>query len=650
MTGEALHHLRSAGYECWRKKQYDKALNAYKSILASIGDDVARMLVLRASCHVALKSLDRAARDLAAASVVDSGHKADFRRGIFMARADLLRDLTYFDASKHLRMLSEPSCSTAAESQGEGVEEDEDDEDFDAEISDWSEATVASVRMVDPRIGMKLTSRVPRLFDEYCEDPPIPRTDDSRTVRRLRRIYTECVLYDNRLDAYRLLGKDHYPPTYACKSRKKDDPDWWASSKIGDVKVQERRFPYDINSIMSYSNAYPQSMNLEYGRTHVGVGFVDLGVLLTARFHGNISSGPAHFVGYDMSAYAVAKSLLLLHMMKRGESVDSIVQACYSTGWSYKTFEAVQSTLRDVLCWGSLDEEVVILLEHWSRGMEIDLYDAQEHWLSWHGLVDILSANVRDRKDRMDVIKYVVTGRLLPCDVGSSLMYSLPEGCPDLVANETVFWTMSLKDLELHYKECGTLMGVVVHVLKSRIERLQKRVLAGEVTWDLKQREVNLNSTSIHKEIRNLNPRGLSWSNLCDFVGNGEFHAMARSCSAHADTRHYLHTIHWIQDVKGTFLTDYPEAERVKLLEKCSHWAGAGVAESGLEKYLLNPPVMCPSILAGMLSSNFFDKWCRIWFRAGGVKEHQVSEMAMHPFSIVGRWEGTGYLSYKYDT
>lgn len=610
---------------------------------------MARMLVLRASCHVALKSLDRAARDLAAASVIDSGHKVDFRQSIFKARADILKELTYFEASKHLSILSQPSSASVAENQREEEDEDEDDEDYDAERSSWCEETVASVRRVDPRIGMKLTSRVPRFVEEYCEDPPISKTDDSRTIRRLRRMYTECVLYDNRLDAYRLLGRDYYPPTFFCNHRMKDDPDWWTSSKVGDVKVQKHRRPYDINCIMGYSNVYPQTMDLEYGRTHVGVGFVDLGVLLTARFHGSVSSGPAHFVGYDMSAYAVAKSLLLLQMMKRGESVDSILQVCYSTGWSYKTLEAVESTLREVLSWGLLDKEVVILLEHWSQGKEVDLYDAQEHWLSWHGIIDVLLANVKNRKDRMEVVRYFMTGRLLPCDIANPVMYSIPEGFPELITNETVFWAMSLKDLERHYDECGTLMGVVVHVLRSRIERLRRRILAGEVTWDLRLEEVSLDSSQIHKEIRDLNPRGLSWSNLCDFVGNGEFHEMARACSAPVGTQHYLHTIHWIQDVKGTCHIDYAEAERAKFLKKCSDWGAADVAKFGLEQYLLKPPVMSPMVLAGMLSSDFFDKWCKVWFGAGRVKEHQISEKVMHPFSIVGRWEGTGYLSYTYD-
>lgn len=642
LSGASLQQLRDTGARCWKDKKYSSSLEAYRAIVAATSDIVGKMLTLRASCHASNKELSKAASDLTTACIVDSGKSPDVLNGILKGRTAILEELGVHDSRSSVCT----SCVPVQTPKERNEEDDSDQEDFDAEISSWCEETVNSVRRINPNIGVHLECRVPKFYTEY---KPVLKTNQARTLRRLKRIHTECVVNSNRLESCKLLGKDYYPPTYFCKMRMKDDPEWWASSNVGDVTARKERPDYDTNCVMGHSNAYPQTMDLEYGQTHVAIGYVDLGVLLTGNFIGDPAKGPLHLVGYDPSAYSMAKTLVLLQMMKRGEAVEDIVQVAYSTGWSQRTAEVFEQTVLDLLNWVVAPDEVLTLLEHWVTAKETDLLEAQEHWLTWHGMVDLLAANIVDAKDRIELLQYYMTGRLLKCDVGSVVMHSIPEEYPQLIANETVFWTMSMKELGQHYEHCGTLMGVVVHVLKSRIERLAKRVQKREVTWDLRLKRVDPTSSETHKEIRRLHPRGISWSNLCDFVGNGGFHHMARACSADFGTQHYLHTIHWILDVKGTYLIDYPETEARHVLEMCDNSAAREVSKHGLDKHLLNPPVISPTILAGLASTKFFEDWCSVWLNAGGVKNSQVREKTMLPFSLVGRWEGTGYLSYTYN-
>jgi hypothetical protein len=111
----------------------------------------------------------------------------------------------------------------------------------------------------------------------------------------------------------------------------------------------------------SFVNAPSRTEILEPGTTHVAIGFVDLGGLaaacemLTARepeladvadfaaaYSGSSSSSrqgnwmeglrrqlgvePLRWVGYEMSAYCVSKTLVVLQMVEQGAAVDEILQ------------------------------------------------------------------------------------------------------------------------------------------------------------------------------------------------------------------------------------------------------------------------------------------------------------------------------------
>ena len=99
-------------------------------------------------------------------------------------------------------------------------------------------------------------------------------------------------------------------PTFSCEDGDEDN--------VGRVQLCH-----------SFSNTECREEILTAGTTHVAVGFVDLGTLLHATLvnHGP-HDGPLTWVGYELSAYACAKTMVVTRLFEDQASVDDILQVC----------------------------------------------------------------------------------------------------------------------------------------------------------------------------------------------------------------------------------------------------------------------------------------------------------------------------------
>lgn len=75
--------------------------------------------------------------------------------------------------------------------------------------------------------------------------------------------------------------------------------------------------------------------------------------------------------------------------------------------------------------------------------------------------------------------------------------------------------------------------------------------------WQVRLGAVEPSAAATVASIRSLKPYSMSWSNVCDYIEPETFHTMARACSAPEQTVHFLHSMNWIQDVKGAFYMDH---------------------------------------------------------------------------------------------
>jgi tetratricopeptide (TPR) repeat protein len=201
--------------------------------------------------------------------------------------------------------------------------------------------------------GPLFDERVPPFHEQFKQAGQMPdRCDVGRCSRMLHSAYEYAVSVRKRellITNVQPLPKDgpdapivegvHVSKGEAAKrlhSFEKDDLMWLlhGAEEVGDVR-DFNPSPYESGLHHSFNNASLPSLVLLPGKTHVGVGFTDLAVLsasIAGSGHGDggEQSDPMRWIGYEVSAYAVAKTAAIVAMMQHGVPVDAMPQVWYS--------------------------------------------------------------------------------------------------------------------------------------------------------------------------------------------------------------------------------------------------------------------------------------------------------------------------------
>jgi hypothetical protein len=120
------------------------------------------------------------------------------------------------------------------------------------------------------------------------------------------------------------------------------------------------------------------------------------------------------------------------------------------------TLAAFRAALGEVLeCpQQQLPAEVAALLRHW-QVHDVSLAASRRQWLD--STTDTQSteiANFKQQQDRMAMCAYIITGQLLDADVGSVVMFAVPEGVGEKAFNE-LFLQVSVFEV-CRESECAT--------------------------------------------------------------------------------------------------------------------------------------------------------------------------------------------------
>ena len=122
--------------------------------------------------------------------------------------------------------------------------------------------------------------------------------------------------------------------------------DWYYKASKGDINRFEVASLYDPRVLHSYTNEPVRSEILTAGTTHVAVGFTDLGMIHSVKFLDEWTrDNPLRWVGYEASAYCVAKTAVIVGMVESGAGCDEIVQVWYSAAWSFDTLKAFRTAI-----------------------------------------------------------------------------------------------------------------------------------------------------------------------------------------------------------------------------------------------------------------------------------------------------------------
>ena len=364
-----------------------------------------------------------------------------------------------------------------------------------------------------------------------------------------------------------VFGQDDYEPSPGWLMMRLNDPSpfslmWYMTSEVGDVCPEEPVVGCMYPSIVRHNFADMPYRNESFhaGKTHVAVGFVDLGFLLPIDLKCS-EDGPLRFVGYDPSAFAVAKTLVVWEMLtqKNGDGGDisrCVMQVWFSSTWdqfTYEEFKSATSRLVNGRGFGQRDTGIKKLLRYWATtSRPVPIIEARKQWMALHMPGDSLIAHLVLRRDRIAMTRYELTGDFgLAGDpfCGSITMFDCPDGTPPSVSGESVFAALDpdpiIKD------NLVSIVASAENYVLSGITRMREWAQSGKLTVELHCKAVDHSV----KEIAALRPSTMSWSNLMDYFNSTMFHVIARGCSTNGGTVHFGYSMNWISRVKGTSST-----------------------------------------------------------------------------------------------
>ena len=254
----------------------------------------------------------------------------------------------------------------------------------------------------------------------------------------------------------------------------------------------------------SFTNqAYRQEI-LTTGKVHVAVGFVDLGVLLVAKLN-PAAAGPVHFVGYDLSAYAVAKTAVIWEIARSiADPKYAMVQVWFSATWSKRTMGLFTSAATVCAARQHKSAEVGTLLRHWSTSPGVEIRTARKMWF---GKKDVRAARSTIhhhllRADRAAQIAYELTGDFglshETATVGSVVMFDNPDTTAPLDDDESVLATATLADVLQIAEEIGcTVVAALEHLHLKNCQKIASWAQQNQVVVELRHEAVEYNDFDI---------------------------------------------------------------------------------------------------------------------------------------------------------
>ena len=448
---------------------------------------------------------------------------------------------------------------------------------------------------------------------------------------------------------------------------------WYFGNRSpGDIYPNRKAYPYCDLVRHSFSNQAYRKEKLRRGKTHVAIGMVDLGILFAAELEGPLGE-PLHFVGVDMNAYTVAKTMVVWEMLRRSTNTPdeketylwSIVQVWFSATWSQGTEEAAKTAISSLLAASSpsvMDSQVRGILEYWSTAPRLSLQQSRSAVAAATTNNRSNIAQMSMQQDRIAIAEYELTKDFGIYDrnpvCGNLIMFDCPDGTPPIDHNESVFsalpWTEvmeTLKNSEFHTR---TIIDAAEEVAFRGVRKLAAWARNRDVTVECICAKVE----DIVKDIASQMPWTMSWSNIVDYMDYQDFHRLARACSLHGNTVHFGYTMNWTIEVHGTNIMDYRGAEsaafRANLLEIAHKSAETYYCELGWDRRLRLPPPSNPINTTShfALEIKHYKRWTDNFF---GIAQSEGScqvgniekAVGMSPLSFTG--DSTIFYTFTYD-
>ena len=338
--------------------------------------------------------------------------------------------------------------------------------------------------------------------------------------------------------------------------------------KFGDIYERPNQEPYSPLVFQTMKNTSVGAQIYELGKTYVGFGFVDLFQLMWGTIAERSGASTLHFHGFDMSRIVTLRSKLIYGAMKYYQEGDvstrSILQIWFSSCWERKTKSTFDLLVSDAL--GNpnkfhLDDNDVVLMKRWSKNA-IKISKAKRDFSAnvFNAIFDPVW-NLQYEHDRVYFCRYILTGIIFADEenliCGNPTMFTQYEWAKRL-GPEIFFQSIDLK-FPIFEEECNStsyLYDLILKVTVKKAAQFRDRVFKGQIICHLETKLIDPQDLEFAKRIRDLDPFGIDWSNIQEYMERKSFIKFARACSTE-DTLHQAHFINWIQYVYGSCHVDW---------------------------------------------------------------------------------------------
>jgi len=354
---------------------------------------------------------------------------------------------------------------------------------------------------------------------------------------------------------------------------------------------------------------------LTYGKKYAVISPMDLNILLNFTTKTPVKNEKINIDFFFSCPFSFSKSLVLLDMIKRNVDNISLLQVWYSSGWSNITEKEFLISCKNVLSKINDEEEPKTIIENWLNSNSVSLEISRKEWLNNINVGSHLFYNFKDKKDRVEVMRYILTGQLNTTDVGSRTMFLNPISRYQRCKDENFIHAINL--LNVPFSENKSFVSSLIEHLIYKVNILydhfsQDKFILGTFLKDISPKNIEFSSS-----LKSNNYWIVYWSNLCDYYSRENFIKLAKSLSSQ-DTIHSVYSFNWYQEVYGTEIYDFHSSSRRTLMDKLNlafERARESIKQATLLMKLKEKPVALLQQRFFFMSKIMFkEKWAEYYF------------------------------------
>ena len=446
-------------------------------------------------------------------------------------------------------------------------------------------------------------------------------------------------------------------------------------AEVGDVFQNKKYHQYENHAPQQFRNtAFVSQLPLQNGKTHIEIGFTDFGTVIDSTAALKPLLEPLTVLAYDSDPFCVAKTLVMLQMMKNTKTTPrNIVEVWINSMWSKATLDIFSAAVSKIISGhntasssasGVLHPRVLVILEFWhgvcsDNNKLISVREAEEmqrdaEMSRMDPAFAMTAAALASEDDRVDFLWYFFTkslygvaGRHRHMVCGSVVMCtSNPDiGIKQLYANcfEALPWSLWL---EAKSDRRQSVVDVARTYFEGQVSMFMEHLRGGSLFFSPKLGEVSIQNRSLLREIRDSNPFTVSWSNVVDYLSPQEFHSVAKEISG-PDTVHIAHSCNWTTRVFGTDVMDLAMQTRLGVYTLGLAMLVASQKATG-SRFLPLAPDHCRNVASVLLSRRFINRFLRYLFEGEDVVCGTVSQTPLVPHNTFLRSPSTAHFQFAY--